>query len=107
MSSSTDLNNLKKDLVRQISFGNQVAEEERENLQEYFVVTQAWERVYAGEVDVVYGPKGSGKSAIYVLIQDHADALFDKGILLIAAENPQSSPAFKGLLVDPPQTERE
>lgn len=97
----------KKDLVRRLSFGSQVAEEERESLQEYFVKTQAWDRVYEGDVDVVYGPKGSGKSAIYVLIQDHTDSLFDKGILLIPAENPQSAPAFKGLITNPPQSERE
>jgi hypothetical protein len=55
-------------------------------LRDYFVRTQAWERIYNGEIDVIYGPKGAGKSALYVLIQDHQDDLFDRNILLVAAE---------------------
>ncbi|MCX5513733.1 hypothetical protein C3941_13685 [Kaistia algarum] len=93
--------------LKELSFGNQVAEEERETLRAYFVKTQAWNRIYNGDIDIIYGPKGSGKSALYVLIRDHDDDLFDKRVLVIAAENPQGAPAFKDLERDPPPTERE
>ncbi len=97
----------KKEAIRNLTFGNQIAEEERSELKEYFVKTQAWERIYQGEIDLIYGPKGSGKSALYVLIQDHQDELFDRNILLVAAENPQGSPAFRDLTSSPPTSERE
>ncbi|MGO7271056.1 P-loop ATPase, Sll1717 family [Rhizobium ruizarguesonis] len=97
----------KSECLRHLTFGNQIAEEERDALKEYFVRTQAWNRILNGEVDIVYGPKGSGKSALYVLSQDHADELFDNNVLQIAAENPRGTPAFRDLEVDPPASERE
>src|SRR5262245_13693993 len=97
----------KRAALRNITFGNQVAEEEKEALKDYFVKTQAWDRIHKGEIDIIYGPKGAGKSALYLLIQDSADEFFDRGVLLIAAENPQGAPAFKNLDIDPPTSERE
>jgi ABC-type lipoprotein export system ATPase subunit len=55
----------KKDLLNSITFGQRVAEEEGDFLATYFVETDQWKRLYSGEVDIVYGPKGSGKSALY------------------------------------------
>ena len=97
----------KRDVLRTLNFGNQIAEEERDFLKSYFVETQAWQRIYGGEVDIVYGPKGAGKSAIYVLISDSVDALFDRKILIITGENPRGTPAFKDLVADPPTSENE
>lgn len=97
----------KAETIRKLTFGNQIAEEEREALKEYFVKTQAWDRILNGEVDIVYGPKGAGKSALYVLTQDHADDLFDKTVILVSAENPRGTPAFRDLGTDPPTSERE
>lgn len=73
----------------------------------YFVKTQAWERINNGEIDIIYGPKGAGKSALYFLIQENTNDFFDRRVLLIAAENPQGTPAFKDLESHPPTTERE
>jgi hypothetical protein len=97
----------KKDALRKLSFGNQVAEEERDTLKGYFVETQAWDRINNGEIDIIYGPKGAGKSALYFLIQENIDGFFDRRVLLIAAENPQGTPAFKDLETNPPTSERE
>ncbi|GGD42524.1 P-loop ATPase, Sll1717 family [Aureimonas glaciei] len=98
---------LKAACIRSLSFGNQIAEEEREGLKEYFVRTQAWDRMFRGDVDIIYGPKGSGKSALYVLAQDHADELFDRNVIQVAAENPRGAPAFRDLQMHPPASERE
>ena len=53
----------KRDVLAVIDFGHRVAEEESDALLGYFVETDHWRRLYAGSVDVIYGPKGSGKSA--------------------------------------------
>ena len=50
-------------ILEEISFGSQVAENEAETLSSYFVETLPWKKLYRGEVDVVFGSKGAGKSA--------------------------------------------
>ena len=40
------------------------------NWPRYFVETDQWNRIYNGGVDVIYGAKGSGKSAIYHLMMN-------------------------------------
>lgn len=97
----------KVQVLQQLRFGNQIAEEEKDTLKDYFVQTSSWQKILRGEIDVIYGPKGSGKSAIYVLIQDFADSLFDRNALLVSAENIRGDPAFKNLVLDPPTSERD
>jgi hypothetical protein len=90
------------DLVRNISFGSRVAEDEVEELSSYFVKTETWRQVRAGEVDVVLAPKGSGKSALYSMLVAEEDALFDDKVLLAPAENPTGTPAFASIGDDEP-----
>jgi hypothetical protein len=97
----------KRDLLKALTFGERIAEEEVEALASYFVETELWRRIFAGEVDVVYGPKGSGKSAIYSLLLRRAQELRDHGIYVISAENPRGAPVFKDLVADPPTNENE
>lgn len=94
-------------VLRKSTFGRRTAEEEREQLRAYFVETNQWSQVYNGDIDVVYGPKGSGKSAIYSLISQSAGELFDRNIIVVPGENPQGAPAFKDLSDDPPYDEFE
>lgn len=51
-------------LLKSLSFGSQVAEEEIQDLQSYFVETDQWSRIFGGKIDIVRGEKGTGKSAI-------------------------------------------
>lgn len=97
----------KQDILRSINFGQRVAEEEADVLGTYFVETDHWERLFRGDIDVVYGAKGAGKSALYALLLSRSNELFDRNVLLVAAENPRGAPAFRDLLTDPPTTERE
>jgi hypothetical protein len=97
----------KYEILSSVSFGQRVAEEEAELLATYFVETDQWTRLFRGDIDVIYGPKGSGKSALYSLLLARSGELFDRNILLIAAENPRGTTAFHELAVDPPVTERE
>lgn len=97
----------RKELLGRIDFGQRIAEEEGAALAAYFVETDNWRRLIGGEIDVVYGPKGSGKSALYSLLVARTNGLFDQGILLAPAENPRGTPAFSDLVADPPASERE
>lgn len=97
----------KQDVLKVTSFGERIAEDEIAFLSSYFVQTDQWQRIFQGEVDVVYGPKGSGKSAIYSVLLDKSGELLERGILLAPAENPRGAAAFEGLVADPPTTEEE
>jgi hypothetical protein len=94
-------------LLKKISFGARVAEDETGELGNYFVETDQWDRVFGGEIDVIKGDKGAGKSAIYSLLSAKSDELFDKRILLITAEEPRGTPVFKELVTEPPAAEAE
>lgn len=97
----------KRRILEDASFGARVAEEEVDQLVDYFVETDQWKRVLGGDVDIVYGPKGSGKSALYSLLVKNADPLFDRGIVVIPAEQPRGAPAFKDIVKEPPTSEDE
>lgn len=97
----------KAEMLRQLSIGSRVAEDEVEQLSRYFVETDQWRRMLAGEVDVVFGPKGAGKSAIYTSLVSRADDLFDRRIVAVAGEHPRGTPAFADIVADPPTSEAE
>lgn len=97
----------KREVLQALTFGQRIAEEEIEQLSSYFVETELWRRIFNGEVDVVYGVKGSGKSAIYSLLVQRADDLEKRGVLVLPAENPRGAPVFKDLVADPPTNENE
>lgn len=97
----------KREVLQDTTFGARIAEEERSELSAYFVETDQWRRIFSGEIDIVYGAKGSGKSAIYSLLINRTEQLFDAGIMAIPAENPRGTPVFKDLIEDPPTDETE
>ena len=94
-------------LLKQLSFGSQVAEDEIERLQDYFVQTDQWGRIVRGDIDIIRGEKGAGKSAIYLLLDKQKDLMFDKNVLMVSGENPRGTTVFKDLVFDPPSSERE
>ena len=94
-------------LLKNLSFGARVAEEETAELAKYFVETDQWNRIFRGEIDVVRGGKGAGKSAIYSLLAAKTNELFDKNVLLVTAEQPRGATVFKDLVADPPTSENE
>jgi len=94
-------------ILRSLNFGKRIAEEERFDLAKYFVETDQWRRISSGEVDIVYGSKGSGKSALYFLLLDRSDSFEASGITLITGENPRGTPVFRDLTIDPPASEHE
>jgi hypothetical protein len=97
----------KKDVLKAITFGHRIAEDEADTLIEYFVETDQWQKVLSGSIDVVYGPKGSGKSALYSLLRKKRDELEKRGVLLAACETIRGTPVFDDLVSDPPTTEEQ
>jgi hypothetical protein len=93
-------------LLSHVKLGHSVAEEEAESIKGYFVKTDQWKRLDAGEIDVVLGAKGSGKSALYTLLSQSESTFFDRNILIYLAENPQGSPVFEALVGGPTLSER-
>jgi len=95
----------KLETLKQIEFGERVAEEESDHLERYFVETDQWHQMINGNIDVVYGPKGSGKSALYTLLNKKDGELFDRGVLLASAESVRGATVFKTIVADPPPSE--
>ena len=62
---------------------------------------------FCGDIDVIRGDKGAGKSAIYSLLVTKTNELFDKRILLVTAERPRGATVFRDLVADPPTSENE
>jgi len=95
----------KLDLLRTINFGHRVAEDEINDLEKYFIETDQWQKIYDGHVDIVYGAKGTGKSALYTLLTKKEGELFDRGVLIAPAENIRGATVFKQLISAPPPDE--
>lgn len=96
------------EILKKLRLGTSVAEEERKDLASYFIRTDAWERLTRGDVDIVYGGKGAGKSALYLLLLDEREKLLHgRHIHLIAGENVSEDPVFKILDEDSNITEQE
>ncbi|MGZ8947359.1 MAG: P-loop ATPase, Sll1717 family [Methylococcaceae bacterium] len=90
-----------------VSFGDRVAENEAKNLSNYFVKTEQWESLQNGDIDIVFGSKGSGKSALYTLLLNQKELLSKKGIILLSAEKPTGKTIFSDINSEPPTSESE
>jgi hypothetical protein len=98
----------KQTVLKCSTFGSRVAEDEGDALRSYFVETDQWQKLFAGDVDIIYGAKGAGKSALYALLVGQIETFrLGRRIVFVAAENPRGTPAFRDLADDPPTTEEE
>lgn len=92
--------------LTEAEFGSRIAEDEVDELHSYFVETDQWRKILTGEVDIVFGAKGSGKSALYSLLVAKRDELrLGRRTIFLAAENPRGTPAFRDLTTAPPLSE--
>ncbi len=94
------MNNI--ETLKHTSLGEGVAEREQDELQNYFVRTEAWEMLNEGRVDIIYGGKGTGKSALYLLLMrgETKSQLEKTGIYVIAGEEISGDPVFQSLNED-------
>ncbi len=97
----------KIELLKNINVGERVAEQETEGLNQYFLKTYLWDKVMDDSIDIVFGCKGSGKSAIYNQLSNYTYDLMGTNVILALAENPRGAIAFKDLNTTPPTEEAE
>ena len=90
-----------------ITFGDRVAENESNDLSNYFIKTEHWDKVRSGNADIVFGSKGAGKSALYTLLFKQSQDLQKEGVTLISAEKPTGQTVFSDIKNTPPTTEVE
>ncbi len=86
----------KREALEQAYFGQNAAERDRA-LQQTFVETPVWTGILNDSVDVVFGAKGAGKSAMVVLLGDRRETLRKKGIVIVNAESLGAEPVFRML----------
>ncbi len=85
---------IKQKVLEDLNIGNGVAELERDLLKEFFLESLDWKRLKDGRIDLILGPKGSGKSALFFHLIDHESELHDKGIFLVSSENSAGDSVF-------------
>ncbi|OAZ73675.1 hypothetical protein SRCM101060_02590 [Lactiplantibacillus plantarum] len=82
----------KLELLKSVNVGSYVAENEP-NLSDYFVETNLWKKLITDKVDIVRGPKGSGKSAL--LTELRSSNSLDENVQIVDAEEIKNESVFQ------------
>lgn len=86
-----------KDVLRQLDLGNSVAEEDRD-LKNYFIETETFRALITDEGDVVFGDKGTGKTALYKILKSRYRTIPElEKIEIVTAFNPTGDSVFQRL----------
>jgi hypothetical protein len=98
---------LVRDLLARLSVGSSVAEHD-EALERYFVETATYRALVSGEMDIVAGDKGTGKTALFRILQDrYATTPELSNVEVVPAFNPTGNPVFQKLADGAPLSEGE
>ncbi|MFV9648661.1 P-loop ATPase, Sll1717 family [Pseudomonas citrulli] len=101
MSSTTDT----REVLNLLDVGNSVAEFDQ-SLEKYFVENEAFNSLISDRADIIAGDKGTGKTAVYRILQKRYASLPElKGIEVLAGFNPSGSPIFQKLVQQEQLTE--
>ena len=95
----------KQEVLQAIHVGSRVAEDEQQYLKRYFIQTNEYKQLVKDSIDIIYGAKGTGKSAIYLHLIESKSLFLQSGILIIQAENERGASAFNSVVEDPPTSE--
>ncbi|NWF33178.1 hypothetical protein HH110_08975 [Stenotrophomonas sp. SAM-B] len=94
-----------KSLLQSLQLGSSVAEFDQ-SLEKYFVENQAFTALIKNEADVVAGDKGTGKTALFRILQERRAKIPELvGIEVIEGFNPVGSPIFQRLVHQAVMTE--
>ncbi len=94
-----------RELLNMLDLGNSVAEFD-DALEKYFVETNTFKALVKGQTDVIAGDKGTGKTAIYRILQRRYRQLPElTNTEVITAFNPTGNPIFQRLVQEDPLTE--
>ena len=87
-----------RDALQSLYLGKSVAEFD-DALERYFIETNAFRELVQDKCDIIAGDKGTGKTAIYRILQKKYTSIPElKKIEVIAAFNPSGSPIFQQLV---------
>ena len=87
-----------KELLRSLNLGNSVAEFD-DSLEKYFVENEAFHKLVNDNVDVIAGDKGTGKTALYKILQKRYRTLPQlKDVEILTGFNPAGNPIFQRLV---------
>lgn len=85
------------DIIRKLNLGNSVAEFDSE-LEKYFVETEPFRALVEGRADIIAGDKGTGKTALYKILQKRYSSLPELSkVEVVTAFNPTGNPVFQRL----------
>jgi hypothetical protein len=86
-----------KELLRNLDLGNSVAEFDTD-LENYFLETETFRTLIHDKVDIIAGDKGTGKTAIYRILQRRYNIIKElDGIEVVTGFNPSGNPIFQRL----------
>ena len=98
-------NEAMKNIIDSLDLGNSVAEFDTA-LEHYFVETEPFRSLFKNERDVIAGDKGTGKTAIFRILQKRYRQIPElKGVEIITAFNPSGNPVFQRLVQEHALTE--
>lgn len=87
-----------KEVLRALDLGNSVAEFD-DALEKYFIENEAFHALVNGRVDIIAGDKGTGKTALYKILQKRYATLPELvGVEVLAGFNPVGNPIFQRLV---------
>jgi len=92
-----------KDVLRQLELGSSVAEHD-EALEDYFIETEVFAALVANRRDTIAGDKGTGKTALYRILEKRYPTLLDD-VEVLAGFNPAGAPVFQRLAEGEPMEE--
>lgn len=83
------------EVLRELELGSSVAEHD-EALEDYFIETEVFRGLVEDRRDTIAGDKGTGKTALYRILQKRYPALL-ADVEVLAGFNPAGAPVFSGL----------
>lgn len=96
---------LVKEILQKLDLGNSVAEFDSA-LEKYFVETQTFRKLLQDAADIVAGDKGTGKTALFRILQSRAAQYPElRNVVILPAFNPSGSPIFQRLTESEPLDE--
>lgn len=84
-----------KDILRELDLGASVAERD-DALEHYFIETDTFQALVADRKDTIAGDKGTGKTALYRILQKRYPALL-RDVEVLSGFNPVGAPVFQRL----------
>ena len=91
-----------KDVLRELDLGSSVAEHD-EALEDYFIETDVFRALVEDRRDTIAGDKGTGKTALYRILQKRYPSLL-ADVEVLPGFNPAGAPVFQRLTEGEPMS---